>query len=175
MDDRHDHLDWRPVVAALANPHSRRMFAHIVLGDDPAAAGRELSPSRRSHALEVLRRAGLIRAVDGGYIEQSDVFGRLLAAAPGPERPKGVERFLTGAGKIDRYPSDAQERRELLELLARRAVEEGEVVPEAVLNDRLSAFSDDTATLRRYLVDLEILERTPSGSEYARVVGTRAG
>ncbi|MGC0249976.1 DUF2087 domain-containing protein [Pseudactinotalea sp. Z1748] len=32
-----------------------------------------------------------------------------------------------------------------------------EVVPEAVLNDRLRAFTDDTATLHRYLVDHEIL------------------
>lgn len=40
---------------------------------------------------------------------------------------------------------------------------------EAVLNDRLSAFSDDTATLRRSMVDDEVLERTASGSQYARV------
>jgi|SRR5690625_4103410 len=169
-----DHLDWRPIVAALANPHGRRMFAQIVLGEEPGAVGRELSPSRRTRTLGVLKDAGLIRDSEGRYLERGDVFGRLLAA-PRPERPKGVERFFTGRGTIDRYPAKAKERRELLELIAQRTVEEGEVVPETVLNDRLSAFSDDTATLRRYMVDHKILERTPSGSEYARAIGNSAG
>lgn len=167
MEANREH-DWRPVVAALANPHSRRVFAQIVLGEDPGSVGRELSPSRRRHALGVLEGAGLVRDSDGTYVECGDVFAQLLAAAPRPAR-SGVERYLTGRGTIDRYPSDARERRELLELVARRTLEEGEVVSEAVLNDRLSAFSDDTATLRRSMVDDEVLERTASGSQYARV------
>lgn len=175
MNEEHVPHDWRPVVAALANPHSRRIFAQIVLGEEPGAIGRPLSPSRRSHALAVLLNAGLIDESEGRYIECDGVFGGLLAAAPRPERGQGVERFLTGQGAIDRYPVNAKQRRELLEFLARQAVDEGEVVPEVVLNDRLSAFSDDTATLRRYMVDEEILERTPSGSEYARVVGNAGG
>jgi hypothetical protein len=39
-------------------------------------------------------------------------------------------------------------------------------------NERLAAFTDDVAALRRFLVDGGLLERTPSGSEYARTEPT---
>lgn len=172
MKKTNDRPDWRPIIAALANPNSRRIFAQIVLSEDPETLGRGLSPTRRNHALEVLVNSGLIHESEDGWVECDDIFGRVLAAAPRRERRTGVERFLTDAGKVDRYPSNKRERRELLDLIAGRALEEGEVVPEAILNDRLNAFTDDPATLRRYLVDEEILERSRTGSEYAHVHGS---
>lgn len=160
--------DWRPIIAALANPHTRRLFAQIILRDDPESAGGQRSPSKRRHALASLLQAGLVREADGGFIEDPDVFGRALAAACGPARPVGVERFLNGRGEIDRYPSNAAEHRALLEFVAERSLADGEVVSETELNERLAKFSSDTAALRRYMVDDEVLERTRSGSEYAR-------
>lgn len=161
--------DWRPVVAALANPDTRKAFAQVVLGAAPESVGEGLSPSKRRHTVAILVKAGLVREVEGRLVEVPEVFGHLLAAAESPRRV-GAERFLDGRGQIDRYPISADERRALLVLVAERTLAEGEVVPEAELNERLAVFSPDTAALRRYMVDDEVLERTRSGSEYARVI-----
>ena len=45
----------------------------------------------------------------------------------------------------------------------------GEVLTEKQLGEALSRFTTDVAALRRHLVDASLLERTPTGSEYARV------
>lgn len=157
---------WRPVFAALANEATRRVYAEIVLGSD--AAGSDLSPSRRRHALDALAKAGLIVAESDGWIV-GEVFTEVLASAPRPPRRTGVERFLTAEGRIDRYPANLGEREELLRHVVAQALEPGEVLGEAEINERLSRFSEDTAVLRRYLVDAGLLERTASGSQYARV------
>jgi hypothetical protein len=52
--------------------------------------------------------------------------------------------------------------------VAEQAFEEGLELTEAEVNDRLEAFHPDVATLRRYLVDEGLLQRTPSGTKYAR-------
>ena len=41
---------------------------------------------------------------------------------------------------------------------------------ESEVNLRLLRYSDDTAVLRRYLVDFELLERRPDGTAYRRVL-----
>ncbi|WP_163543189.1 DUF2087 domain-containing protein [Occultella kanbiaonis] len=165
MTEHPDQADWRPILAALANPHARRLFAVIVLDVSPDSAG--LSPSKQRQASAMLARAGLVREAQGRLVEQPGVFGRVLAAAAEP-RATGPERFLNERGEIDRYPYDATERRALLRLVADRALAVDEVVSEAELNERLARFDPDTAGLRRAMVDEEILERTRSGSEYAR-------
>ena len=156
---------WRPVFAALANETTRRVYAEIVLG--ALEPGADLSPSRRRHALEALAKAGLIAEGAEGW-EPGEVFAEVLASAPRSQRATGVERFLTAEGRIDRYPSRPREREELLRHVAARALEPGEVLGEAEVNERLSRFSEDTAVLRRHLVDFGFLERTASGSQYAR-------
>lgn len=168
MTDSSDQPDWRPVMAALANPHCRRMYAQVELGQDAATIGQELSASKRNNAWRILLRSGLVREVDAGLVADAEIFAHVLAAAPSSRQARGVERYLTGQGTIDRYPSDPLEMRELLDFVARRTVADDEVVSEKILNERLSVFSDDVALLRRNLVDHEVLERTRSGSEYAR-------
>ena len=158
-----DHL-WRPIFAALANENTRRVYAEIVQGSD--AAGANLSPSRRRHAIDSLAKAGLIVPRDGSWVS-ADPFRAALAASA-PARRTGIERFLTAEGQIDRYPANLREREELLRHIVARAIEPGEVLSETAVNERLARFSDDVAVLRRYLVDFVLLERTASGSEYAR-------
>jgi len=95
-------------------------------------------------------------------------------AAPRPRAAADdITRFLDRDGRIDRYPLRASERRALLEWVVQRAVPHGVVLDEAGINARLEAFAPggDVAVLRRYLVDHEFVERTPSGSQYARVSG----
>lgn len=158
-------LAWRPVFAALAHDTTRRLYAEIVLEMD--GAGSRLSPSRRRHALEALQNAGLIVADAGGW-RAVDSFSAVLAASPVPRR-KGIERFLTREGKIDRYPVNLAERTALLRHVAEESFAPDEVLSETEVNERLERFSGDTAALRRYLIDAELLERTASGSQYARV------
>lgn len=55
----------------------------------------------------------------------------------------------------------------LLQWVAVRVLAPGETVSEAVLNGRLRVLADDTALLRRYLVDAGLVERRQDGSEYA--------
>ena len=155
-------VDWRPIIAALANPDTRTLYAQLVAGaEDPGGA---LSTSRRRHARDMLRSAGLI---DDEGMPDASVFARVLASAPQRARPTGVQRFLTPDGRVDRYPANAREREALLAHIAARVLAPDEVVDERDLTRRLARFSDDPAALRRYLVDTELVVRTRSGSEYA--------
>lgn len=156
---------WRPVFAALANTDARRVYASIVL--QQSAPGSDLSPSRRKHSIESLRKAGLIKDGDDGLVA-SDAFVEILHAAPKPTRRTGIDRFLTDTGRIDRYPSKPDDRLDLLQLVARNVLAAHEVLTEAEINERLTRYHDDVATLRRYLVDHELVERLPNGAQYAR-------
>jgi hypothetical protein len=155
--------EWRRVVAALANPDMRLTWARLVLGADEADASAGLSPARRRKVLEGLRGAGL---VDEASAPRDGVFAEALASAPVPPKPTGPERFLRD-GRIAQYPAGQSERLEVLALVAGRAFRAGEVLDEAEVNERLAAFHDDYAVLRRYLVDAGLLLRTRSGSSYA--------
>jgi hypothetical protein len=71
-------------------------------------------------------------------------------------------------GRIERYPANMTERRELLAWIVSEAIEPGEHLTERQVNERLLSYSDDVVMLRRYMIDFGLLERTPSGSSYAR-------
>ena len=150
--------DWRRMLAALANQEARTAFARVTLGLPLGETARD----RR--ALDTLVAAGLVSAA-GPAVSEAGIRGAL--AAGGRSRLTGVERFLDADGRIDRYPSGAADREALLRWVAERALRPGEVLPERELTDRLARFTGDPAALRRYLVDAGLLERTPSGSEYA--------
>lgn len=156
MSDR-----WRGVVAALVNPDLRRVLADSFTGD-------ELSPGRRERAAARLRDIGLLRQSSDGDVFDEDFVRSILSDNPRPRRT-GPERFLDGAGRIDRYPVQHPDLIELLNWVASRAILPGQVYVERELNERLAPFTDDVAALRRHLVDAEILERTRSGSQYALV------
>ena len=172
---RIDAPDARRIAAVLANDDMRTLYATIVLGQDstlPAATAKK--------ALAALLRSGLVQQVveegddshpgDGHRVVASpQVFRELLAQHPPRVIATGVEKYLRD-GKIDRYPAAAHERHELLVWVVERAIGVDEVLSERDVNERLEPFTDDVAALRRYLVDAALLERTPSGSTYARVV-----
>lgn len=105
----------------------------------------------------------------GTDAQGNDVWRR---AAPRPRPAKDdIARFLDAAGRIDRYPAAHGERRDLLRWVAERTIGADEVLAEDEVNERLLPYAPDgdVAVLRRHLVDHELLERTPSGSQYARV------
>ncbi|MCW5951695.1 MAG: DUF2087 domain-containing protein [Propionibacteriaceae bacterium] len=148
-------MDWRSVVALLANPETRRALARAIVETEPAGD----SP----RAVERLIQAGLLDA--DGRVDETAL--RVLLQESARPVVRGVERFLTPSGRLMGLPSRPSERLELLRLLAARVLQPGEVIAEKELNARLAAFDDDVATLRRLMVEAELLERTPTGTEYA--------
>ncbi len=155
--------EWRAVIAALANPDARSVYAEVVLGL-PDAAG--LPAKKRERAVATLRSAGLIRDAGGEFELVTEPLAAMLAEAAEPRR-EGIHRFIVD-GRIDAYPARPADRRELLEWVADQAMSAEEVLTEAELGERLGRLRDDVATLRRYLVDGGLLLRTPSGTSYSR-------
>ncbi|MGC3953717.1 MAG: DUF2087 domain-containing protein [Propionicimonas sp.] len=145
------------MIALLANPETRRALAWAILATEPEGA----SP----RAVDQLTQAGLLDA--DGRVDEAALRGLLRESARPVER--GVERFLTPAGRLLGLPSKPGERLELLRLLASRTLRPGEVVTEREFNQRLAEVDDDVATLRRLMVEAELVERTPTGTEYALV------
>jgi hypothetical protein len=76
-----------------------------------------------------------------------------------------LSRWLVD-GRIRVYPRRAADRLALLEHVVAEAVGKDEGLGEPELNVRLRAFTDDPATLRRYLVDHRLLLRSPDGGVY---------
>ena len=154
---------WRPLIAILANPETRRVAAEVMLGATVETATAGLSPSRRRRVTEALVQSGLVDAETKTLAP--DVFREILASAPVARR-EGIERFTDGK-RISQYPANLHERGELLAWVAREVFSADEVLPEREVNARLLPYSEDVAVLRRYLVDYQLVERRADGTEYA--------
>ena len=75
--------------------------------------------------------------------------------------PEQVRVFVRD-GRITGFPKKPERRRVLLEQVAQE-FEPGRYYPEPDVNAVLKTISDDYVTLRRYLIDHELLSRTPDG------------
>ena len=158
---------WRRVMAALANHDARTAYAQIVLGAGLPDGTAGLSSRRRDRAIAVLLDAGLVERSTGNEVVASEsIFRDLLTQQPKRQPQTGVARFMR-LGRIDRYPANQAERRELLAWIAGEAFRPGEELTERQVNERLLSYTDDVVLLRRYLVDFGVLDRTPSGSSYS--------
>jgi hypothetical protein len=83
--------------------------------------------------------------------------------------PDELHPFVRG-GKVTIMPSRRAARMLLLDHVA-QAFEPGRRYQEAAVNEILKSACDDHAEMRRYLVDYELLSRTPDGT-YWRSGGT---
>jgi hypothetical protein len=159
---------WRRVIAALANTDARTAYAQIVLGAAPPGVLAHLGGQRRERAIAALLESGLVEGkADGGLAAPESIFRNLLAQQPRRQAPIGVARFMR-LGRIERYPANAADRRELLAWIVNDAIRPGEHLTEKQVNERLLSYAEDVVLLRRYLIDLGLLERTASGSSYSR-------
>lgn len=159
MTDPAEPLDWRSVLALLANADTRSALAELSV---PAS----LTTRTRQLALAKLAAAGLIESDPDGRQEVAEARLRatLLESAPPPL--VGPERFLSRDGRLTDYPARATDRTALLELIVARVISPGESLPERQLGERLASYTDDVATLRRYLIDANLLSRLGDGSGY---------
>jgi DNA-binding HxlR family transcriptional regulator len=165
------------IVGVLAQrPHTVEQLAGL-LG---------VSPSTVSHHLSRLSDAGLVTARAQGYYSiyslQTDVLRSmaktLLAQAEQPPRSsnedldafdrKVLDTFTTPDGRIKAFP--VQEKKFLV--LVRqvlKAFEPGVRYSEKRVNQILANYSDDTARLRRALVDHRFMAREGGGGKYWRI------
>ena len=159
---------WRRVVAALANEDARTAYAQIVLGAKLSDVLAGLNARRRDRAIAALVESGLVERNAANELEAPEaIFSDLLTQQPRRQAQTGLARFMR-LGRIEQYPANMAERRELLAWIVREAIDPGEHLTEKQVNERLLSYTDDVVMLRRYLIDFELLERTPSGSSYSR-------
>jgi hypothetical protein len=171
----------------LVDVERLKIAGRLALGEaSPAQLSRELRLREMDvvHHLERLEEAGmLVRLADGerfsldkGYFEAAA--RRQLAGAPRrldeaaqaapPDEQKIVLNFTTPDGRLKQIPQQAAKLRPILNYVI-TCLESGQEYTEKEVNQRLSRFHEDTAALRRYLVDFKMLGRSRDGGRYWRL------
>ncbi|MGW4527675.1 DUF2087 domain-containing protein [Amycolatopsis sp. NPDC004378] len=151
------------LVAALADPGRLELFARICTAPGGLSAG-EVPAKLAKRLLE----AGLVTTAGDRYHAVPEVFRDALAKAPADPL-----EALFSHGRLVGIPRAPQRRRALLEHLAER-FEPGRLYTERDVREKLTMVHDDHATLRRYLVDEGLLQRSNDGRTYGRPAETRA-
>lgn len=142
--------------------------------------------STTSHHLSRLAKAGLVSArVDGHYYVYSlhtevleNMAQRLLSKETLPKLSNSLDsdafdrkvlsNFLDKDGKIKAFP--AQEKKFIVILNhVIQAFEHGKKYSEKEVNSILEHFNEDTASLRRGMIEYKLMERQGGGKEYWRI------
>ncbi|MBM7495131.1 hypothetical protein JOD64_006353 [Micromonospora luteifusca] len=158
------------LAGALADSGRRQIFAAIVLGAASAAAVAERTGLPARVVLTGVRRltdAGLVTGADGALAADESS----LRAAARDSRPADdtdlatdpvLRTFLRGDVLVG-LPAQPKRRRVLLAHIAERSFEPETRYPERAVDDALkpwcAAGGSDHATLRRYLIDEQLLTR----------------
>ncbi|MCX7977008.1 MAG: metalloregulator ArsR/SmtB family transcription factor [Bellilinea sp.] len=162
------------IIGLLAQePHTVEQLAALL----------NISPSTTSHHLSKLANAGLVEArTDGHYyfyflktdtleamaqrLLKSENLPRLSADVEGEayER-KIIQNFTDPSGRIKSLPAQEKKFQVLLRYVA-RAFQAGRRYTEKEVNEILARYHEDTASLRRGLVEYHLMERESSGKEY---------
>lgn len=146
----------------------------------------DLLPSTVSHHLSCLARVGLVSAQAEGYYsiyqletkELEEMARRLLEKETLPTvaadvnlasyDQKVLKAFMTPDGKLKNFPMQQKK----LEVILRHVVQSfgpGVLYTEKQVNEILSRFNEDTARLRRYLIDFRLMQREGDGRSYWRI------
>ncbi|MWA14162.1 DUF2087 domain-containing protein [Streptomyces sp. BA2] len=173
------------IVGILADSVRLRVFSAIVLGagtlpDVARAAG--TAPKETAAAVRKLVAGGLVTESEGQFRADTD---RLRAAARptatstpaaggGPET--SLLRTFVVDGRLRSLPAQLERRRTVLRHLARGAFEAGRTYDEPAVNALLRAWCEGSGTdhvaVRRYLIELQILDRA-NGAYWLRDATTQ--
>ena len=172
------------VVRLLAEEARRKIVAALILHDGPQSAA-ALSEHTGLGLREIvdgadrLVSAGLVESASDTFTLRAEVFqqaARHEAPAKPPsdhdDQPANIARVLDAAfrdGKLVQWPAKRSKRLVVLDHLCQN-FEIGKRYSEPEVNELLRSFNDDVATMRRYLVDEEFLDR--SNGRYWRCGGT---
>ncbi len=150
------------------------------------AALLHIGASTASHHLARLAKAGLVSArADGHYYVYSlqtetlqSMAQRLLHGENLPKLSEEVDleaydrkildTFLEPDGRIKAFPTQEKKFLVILRMVV-KAFEPGVRYTEKQVNEILSRYSDDTALLRRNLVEYKFMDRQGGGGEYWRI------
>lgn len=163
-------MDAQKIVGLLAEPERRAVAAAMILGAsavDDIVTTSGLDNKTVVDALGRLERGGLVEQDGECWYFLGEAF-KLAARAGAAEDRSEIHGSLV-EGRLVRMPANRGKRLDLLDHLAQR-FEPGRRYSEREVNASLAQVSDDTATLRRYLVDEGFLDR--ADGEYWRSGGT---
>jgi DNA-binding transcriptional ArsR family regulator len=175
---------------ALADANRLRiigLLAHRPHHVEELAVALGLRQSTTSHHLARLAEAGLVSTrVDGHFhvyaldTEALEATAKQLLARDSLPALAGdtglldeadrkvVETFTGPDGRISKFPMQRKKFEAILRHVAAQ-LEPGVDYDERTLNTHLRRYSDDTATLRRGLIDHQLMAREPGGARYWRV------
>ncbi len=177
-------LNSQHIVRLLADGKRRKVVAALILADGPLAATDLVNPTGLVlrdvvDAIDRLVNGGLVDGDSDGCTLIADVFQHAARSeAPAmPEsahsdQPDDIARVLDLAfkeGRLVQWPAKRTKRLLVLDHMVQK-FDIGKRYKEAEVNNRLREFNDDVATMRRYLVDEQFLDR--SSGEYWRCGGT---
>jgi DNA-binding HxlR family transcriptional regulator len=176
---------------ALSEPSRLKIVGILARGPstvEELARQLHLSDSTVSHHLSRLSAAGLVRARAEGYysvyaLETEVLTSSAKALLREAEKPRAaleqtldqfdrkvLETFTDAEGRIKTFP--VQEKKFLVLIRhVLKAFDQGVRYPEKRVNDILANFSEDTARLRRALVDYRFMRREGGGGKYWRIDG----
>jgi len=174
---------------ALADQNRLRivgLLAKEAMTGEQVAALLDISTSTASHHLSYLVHAGLVSAAPEGYYTRYTLrldaihalAGKLLSREELPKLAAGIdmdaydrkvlENFTDAEGRIRQFPAQ----RKKFEVLVRhvlKAFESGARYTEKEVNEILSRYNEDTAYMRRSLIEMKLMAREPNGSAYWRI------
>ena len=166
--------DPAALAGLLAEEVRLRSFAAVVLGASTVEAVQEATALERRDVVSALERL-----VGGGLVERDERGGMRARAQPfkdaaraaaearpeddvvhpsgSPEATSALRNFMRD-GRLTQIPMNRTKRLYVLDFLS-TLFEPGRTYHEPVVNKMLSDWHEDTAALRRYLVDEGFLER----------------
>jgi predicted transcriptional regulator len=175
---------------ALADPNRLRligMLAQQPLSVEQMAAMLKLRASTVSHHLSYLVHVGLVSARPQSYYNvysfQADALEKMARQLLRSETlpaiaadvdldaydRKVLKDFCTADGKIKAFPAQRKKFEAILRYVL-GAFEPGVRYSEKQVNQIIAGFNEDTATLRRELVDYHWLKREGGGGAYWRPI-----
>jgi predicted transcriptional regulator len=186
MNDSETNQDLLEFFKALSDANRLKivgLLAQKAYTVEALAAQLGLSASTTSHHLSRLARAGLVSArADGHYYIYSlhldalqTLAQRLLATEELPRLAAGadvdaydrkvMDAFVDADGRIKALPAQEKKFQVLLRYVI-KSFEPGVRYTEKQVNEILARFNEDTASLRRGLIEYNLMEREPCGSAY---------
>lgn len=171
--------DAATLLGLIADEDRLKVVAALALGARTTTDVRDrtgLDAKTVGKALARLEDAGVVVNDRDEWVLEPETL-REAARVPTPqeeyagadaETAKVLRSFLRG-GRIVRMPAQQSKRRILLDHVV-QVFEPGERYPENEVNAMLRAFTDDYVTVRRYLVDEDLLSR--DSGVYWRTGGT---
>lgn len=189
MENNNNYQELINFFKALADANRLKIVGVLAKEDqsvEQIAVMLKLSPSTVSHHLSRLAQAGLVSARPEGYYSVYHLETRylektaqkLLSQETMPAiradidmdayDRKVLDNYLAPDGSINDFPAQQKKLEAILRYVV-QAFEPGKRYSEKKVNEILRRYNEDTARLRRNLVDFRFMDRQGGGGEYWRL------